>query len=309
MSMKNPGISKRERYVLLRIPLLILKAFYYRAKASYKIPGQPFDSFGRRISFLFLLKGKWGVFLHLLCNPVSIVRYFEFSFAADFVQWDSVRKGLDVSSPRLLFIYLLHKFPKIHFDIINPDCRDIRETEEYLDVLKLRNRSNVLSLDVMNAPFQENSYDVITSLSVLEHIPDDDDTVVIRKIWSFLKTKGRLIITVPCSRTYYEEWNDVDKYGLGNPTKDGKYFFQRVYDMPTIREKIIDVLGTEPVMMKIFGEKEKGIYADYEKKWNTFGLRETVKDPYHIFSDYRQFQRFEDLVGIGVCGMIFEKGA
>ena len=309
MSINNTGISNGGRYTVLRIPYLILKAFYYRVKAFDKLPGRPFDSYGRRISFSFLLKGKPKIFLHLLCNPVSIVRYFEFAFALESANWASVRKCLDVSSPRLFFIYLLKKFPLIHFDIINPDEKDIDETNEYLDVLKLKRRASVTPRDALHIPFPDNSYDIVTSISVLEHIPDDEDMLVIRKLWDLLKTGGRLIITVPCAQSYFEEWKEIDVYAQGNPEKDGDYFFQRFYDLPTLRKRVIEVLGTEPVLMSVFGEKEKGIYADYEKKWISLGLRETVKDPFHIVSDYRNFKNFEDLEGIGVCGLIFEKGA
>jgi len=309
MSINNAGTYTRGTYTVLQIPLLILKAFYYRAKASGKLPGHVFDAFGRRISFRFLLNGKSEIFLRLLCNPVSIVRYFEFSFVADHVPWNSVTKALDVSSPRLLFLYLLQKFPGLCFDIINPDGRDIQETRDHLDVLGLHGRSNVLPLDVMNVPFPDNSYDVVTSVSVLEHIPGDDDTRVLRKLWGLLKEKGRLVITIPCGREYGEEWRSVDMYGLGYPMRDGKYFFQRIYDMPTVKKRIIEVIGTEPATMQVFGEKTKGTYAEYEKRWISLGLPETVKDPFHIASEYRHFQRLEDLEGMGVCGMIFEKGA
>jgi len=301
-------ITTQNLYGIASIPVLIFKALYYRLKASGKLPGQPFDSYGRKISFSFLLKGKPTIFLYLFCNPVSIVRYFEFAFALESANWASVRKCLDVSSPRLFFIYLLKKFPLIHFDIINPDGKDIDETNEYLDVLKLRRRANVLSLDALHIPFPDNSYDIVTSISVLEHVPDDEDMLVIRKLWSLTKAGGRLLLTVPCARSYFEEWREIDVYGQGKPGKDGKYFFQRIYDLPTLRKRVIEVLGTEPVLMSVFGEKEKGIYADYEKRWVTHGLRETVMDPYHIVSDYRYFSGFEELKGIGVCGLIFEKG-
>jgi predicted SAM-dependent methyltransferase len=306
---KEIGVTTQNLHKIAWIPALIIKALYYRVKASDKLPGKSFDSYGRKISFLFLLKGKPKIFLSLLLNPVSIVRYFEFAFALESTNWASMRKCLDVSSPRLFFIYLLKKFPSIQFDIINPDVKDIGETKEYLDVLKLKRQANVVSREALHIHFPDNSYDIVTSISVLEHVPDDEDMLVIRKLWNLLKSGGRLIITVPCAQSYFEEWRQVDVYGQGNPEKDGNYFFQRIYDLPTLRKRVIEVIGTEPVLMTVFGEKEKGIYEDYERRWAAHGLRETVLDPYHIVSDYRYFSGIEDLKGIGVCGLIFEKGA
>ena len=307
MTQTEMGITTKYLYGIPWIPVWILKALYYRLKASGNLPGQPFDSYGRKISFSFLLKGKAKIFLHLLCNPVSIVRYFEFAFALESANWASVRKCLDVSSPRLFFIYLLKIFPRIHFDI-NPDEKDIDETNVYLDVLKFTRRVNVVHRDALHIPFPDNSYDIVTSISVLEHIPDDEDMLSIRKLWNLLKTGGRLIITVPCAQSYSEEWREVDVYGQGKLGKDGNYFFQRIYDLPTLRKRVINVVGTEPLLMSVFGEKEKGIYADYERRWVARGLGETVKDPFHIVSDYRYFPGLDELKGIGVCGLIFEKG-
>lgn len=295
-------------YGMARIPALILKALYYRVIASEKLPGRSFDSYGRMISILFLLRGKPRIFLDLLCNPVSIVRYFEFAFALESVCWPSVRKCLDLSSPRLFFMYLLKKYPHIHVDFVNPDEKDIGETLEYLDVLRLTDRTCVAVRDALQIPFPDNSYDVVTSISVLEHIPDDEDIRALRKLWNLLKPDGRLILTVPCARSYFEEWREGDIYGLGAPEKHGRRFFQRIYDPPTLRKRIIDVLGTEPVRLSVFGEKEKGIYKEYEKRWAACGLRETIRDPLHVVSDYRYFPGIENLEGIGVCGLIFTKG-
>ena len=245
----------------------------------------------------------------MVCNPVSIVRYFEFAFGLESANWNLMSKCLDVSSPRLFYLYLLHTYDHITFDVLNPDLQDLQETAEYLKVLKLTDRVTLTNCDIMSISTERNDYDLISSISVLEHIPDSQDKLALGKLWELLRPGGRLIITVPCANVYSEEWRETDVYGQGNPEKEGKFFFQRFYDMPAIKERIIDELDVEPIIIKVFGEKKEGAYAEYEKRWIAAGLWETIKDPYYIARDYQLYSQITDLKGIGICGLVFEKGA
>ena len=108
-------------------------------------------------------------------------------------------------------------------------------------------------------------------------------------------------------KTYQEEWRGDDVYGLGNPQKANQYFFQRFYDYNSLRLRFMDSIGSEPKTIQVFGEKKYGIFFEYEKRWIRDGLKETVKDPWHIVHDYQMFPSIDDLPGMGVCGLIFQK--
>lgn len=279
-----------------------LYLFLYR-----KLEGIKFDTYGKRISFVFLFKNKIHTFINLFCNPVSIVRYFEFPFVFKNVDWKNTEKYLDISSPRLFFIYILSNYSNLELEAINPDKNDLNDTKNILETLKITEKIHLNSYDVSQLPFPDQSFDVITSISVIEHIPDKGDSIAMQEMWRVLKTGGKLIITVPCQAIYEEEYRGNNIYGLDNQEKNGNYFFQRFYDKNTLKSRLFDSIGVEPKVIEFFGEKQKSIFSNYEKRWIKDGLNETIKDPLHIVRDYQKFPIIDDLPGMGVCGLVFEK--
>ncbi len=286
---------------------LLCKSLIFRIIAGSDISGKEFDSYGRILSFKFLVKGDFSRFITLLANPVSIVRYFEFPFALAAINCKLGNLCLDVSSPRLFLLYLLHKYPDLYLEIVNPDINDLNETAVYLKALGNSVSVNLSSHDVIKLPYPDNYFDAITSISVIEHISDMGDSLAMKEMWRVLKPGGKLVITVPCSKYHYEEWRDEDVYGLGNQPKNNKYFFQRFYDTNTIKCRLYDSIGIEPSVIEIFGEKQPGKFIEYEKRWLKFGIEETIKDPWYIVKDYKYFTAIDVLPGIGVCGLVFEK--
>ncbi len=222
-------INKTIRFALkgFKFSYLIVKSLIVRFLFTKNLPGQEFDTFGRKLSITFLIKRDFTHFVKLLCNPVSIVRYFEFPFVHEAVDWNLANKCLDISSPRLLFVYLLKRYPDLHVDIINPDDGDLKETEKFIKVANLHGRTNIHNIDATRKlPFPDDCFDIITSVSVFEHMSKDGDKHAMQEAWRVLKPKGKLILTFPCSRNSYEEFCEKDVYGLNKGTKKEKYFFQ-----------------------------------------------------------------------------------
>lgn len=286
---------------------LITRSLISRVKAGNLLPGKEFDTYARIRSVFFLLKGNWQNFRSWLCNPVSIVRYFEFPFVLDAVDFSKANSCLDVSSPRLFDIYLLSKNKHIKLELINPDKKDLEDTNIHLNTLGLSERASLASHDATCLPYENNSFDVVTSISVIEHIPDDGDSLAVKEMWRVLKPGGKMVITVPCAKEGYEEWRDKDAYGLGLSQQNEKYFFQRFYDTSSLQSRIFNHVGLLPKEVKVFGEKRSGVFHDYEQRWMKFGLEETIHDPLHIVRDYKSYPSIESLVGMGVCGLVFEK--
>lgn len=286
---------------------LIFLSFISRIKAGSLLPGKEFDFYSRKHSIDFLLKGDWSRFLNWICSPVSIVRYFEFPFALNSIDCHKIKNGLDISSPRLFFMYLLSKNKHIKFEILNPDVHDLKETEICLDTLGLLNQVNLVTCDATQLPYADNYFDIVTSISVIEHIPDDGDSLAIKEMWRVLKPGGKIIITVPCMIEHFDEWRALDVYGLGHLKEDNKYFFQRFYDSKTIKTRLFDAIGIHPKQIQVYGEKQAGTFSSYEQRWIKFGLKETIQDPLHIVRDYKEFPSISSLVGMGICALVFEK--
>jgi hypothetical protein len=118
---------------------------------------------------------------------------------------------------------------------------------------------------------------------------------------------GRLILTVPVDREFRVEYRDTDYYGTQVDWGDGKYFFQYVYDKHSLWERLIKPLGRDPTVVRWFGERERGRYGEYERRWIEQGRDCTVEDPREMAEHYREFATWEEMPGTGVCGLMIQK--
>ena len=182
------------------------------------------------------------------------VRYFEFAFAWRSILGLSIRTYLDVSSPRLLPLLLVQDRPEVQATLLNPDHQDLPVTMRLARAMNIERRCRFESTVIADVDLPEQSMDVVTSISVLEHVPDDRTAV--RKIWSLVKPGGRLILTVPCARTASEEYIDQDRYGLLQPDDEGFVFWQRYYDHSMLQDRIFSTTGA-PARLQVYGEKRQ----------------------------------------------------
>jgi len=275
----------------------------YRRAERLGAPGLDFARFGRRTGINLLLRGDPGG-PALLLTPVNIVRYWEFSFA-----WEALagRGGrcLDVASPRLFSIRVASSRNGVHVRMINPDGQDACVTRRFA------RRLNLTQLAVEALPVEElddRRYDLIWSISVLEHIAGDrGDTEAIRRLYGALAPGGRLIVTVPVARKYEIEMREHDEYGLGTPGAGGTYFFQRLYDEAAIHRRLIEPSGGAATQIEWWGERTPGRFRAYEKRWIAEDHRCTVDDPEEVAREYRTYRTWGEMPGLGVCGIVMDK--
>src|SRR5512138_2541023 len=127
--------------------------------------GRDFDVYGRRLGLRLLAKRAPGARDYLL-NPVACVRYFEFDFARRHLP-NRVRRGLDLSSPRLFSFWALESRRAGEVLMCNPDDADLKLTRALAQAVGLSG----LSLDGMGMdglPRLDTTFDAIWSISVLE---------------------------------------------------------------------------------------------------------------------------------------------
>ena len=192
---------------------MTIKSFYYKKKAiKLGICGMGFDNFGRSLGWTIIKRGNYSIGKQLLMNPINIVRYFEFQFAYDSNDWIQLENILDVSSPRIFCLYITANHPKIKYTYINPDTKDTYETQEILDAsghhpenLTIRNE------DATQLNYPNNSFNSVVSISVIEHIPNDGDMKALQEMWRIIAPGGKLIITIPYSPNYIEEYFDFNQ--------------------------------------------------------------------------------------------------
>jgi len=291
---------------IFTLPLLPLKTFYYWQKSEKtKLPGKEFATFGFKLAFKLLLKGKLS--LKLFLNPVSIVRYFEYDFVHSCMGNINDKNILDVSSPYLFGFYISVKNNcKYHYN--NPDKKDLENVKSLANKIKFAGNYLTECLDAKKMHYEDNNFDRIVSISVIEHVNNNGDSEVMREMWRVLKPGGHLILTFPVKKEYEEEFISEDIYNLNREETEGQFFFQRYYDDKKIEERLLSSLNNfEIVEKKVFGEITSGFYDGYKRRWEKSGYRETVKDPYYISKHFKYFPRINELNGLGVMGLTIKK--
>lgn len=283
----------------------ILAPLYWFLAYATKTPGLRFRKYFALMGLRFLFR-KWDFqnAYRLIMMPMDSLRYFEFEF-----MWGSARKldmrtCLDVSSPRLFPLMLADRLPNVSVDLINPDKRDLTETTVMAQVMGLGDRCRFHPKLIGDVDLVPGSYDLVTSMSVIEHITDDKAAITM--MWELLKPGGRLLITVPCATTAYEEYINQNDYELSELGDDGFIFFQRFYDEILLEERVFSITG-RPVRFQIYGEKDAGSYEknEYEKRTNpNFPF---WRAPLDMGLKYEYKRNLSDLSGIGVIAFEFLK--
>jgi len=297
----------RDRLKLLFLfPLHLVKLFIYCLKTDAdNLPGKEFAEFGYKTGLRLLFKGKFS--LKLLLNPVSIVRFFEFDFVKSNLDLIDNLNILDVSSPYLLGFYLCNN-EEINYTYINPDKRDLYNVHSLANRLDFCSNYTTVYADARTLDYADNRFDVVLSISVIEHVSGSDDSRVMKELWRVVKPGGLLILTFPVKKDYEEEFISEDIYNLDQEETKGKFFFQRYYDDKNIEERLLSSLDNfEIVEKKVFGEIINGFYDEYKMRWEKSGYWETVKDPYYISKHFKYFPGIEDLTGLGVMGLTIKK--
>jgi SAM-dependent methyltransferase len=288
------------------LPVLILKKIYFWHKTNkLSLPGREFAEYGFGIAKKLLLKGK--ISLKLLLVPVSFVRYFEFSYASKNLSVNEHDNILDVSSPYLFGFFQSSKY-SIDYLYINPDRKDLSNVISFSKRLEFKATYTAKEIDALNLPFENAAFDKIVSISVIEHIAEDGDSMAMKEMWRVLKPGGFLIISFPVKKEFEIEHKDEDLYNLNIEKKSGVYFFQRIYDKQKIKERLLSSIDDFEIISKeIFGTITKEFYNEYRKRWIKYSYWETVKDPYYITKYFTRFSDINELEDIGVMGLTIKK--
>ena len=281
---------------------------YWLGARSYGIPGLRFAFDSARLALRSLLGKRNGVsyaeIYRMLFTPVESTRYFEFGLAWDFLSDISIGRYLDVSSPRLFPLALMAQRPEATAELINPNREDLNLTGRLVRACGLADRCTLWNCLIEEAPLGPSAFDLITSLSVVEHIPADKNAA--QRMWDLLKPGGKLVLSVPCAAVAEEQYIDADQFGLQRPDEEGFFFLQYLYDDVLLQERFYSVLG-RPTRYGIYGEKEPGsLRRGLIKKWSGAKYPQW-REPYTMAQDFHRYQTLGDLPGEGVIVMVFEK--
>ncbi len=276
---------------------------------AWPVPGLDFQRRCAVLGMRLLLARPWRESVRwafeLLFRPMDSTRYFEHAFI-----WSALHplegntRHLDVSSPRLVPIMLLRHNAGLICDMINPDQFDLEQSRKLVSLLKLSNRCKLYKTTISDTPFEAEEFDLVTCMSVLEHIVDDRQGLT--NIWRLLRRGGRLVLTVPCKAAASEQWIDKDIYGLQVPDERGFVFWQRYYDDRMLRERIFSIAG-EPVRIVVYGEKRQGTMSENTRRKRRDPFYPYWAEPIFMGREFKTWASVSSLPGEGVAGMEFIK--
>ena len=304
----HPPPMTRARAIANTVAATILTPPYLLMAHRCRTPGLLFHLDCALLGLRLLFRKKNTVptemIYAILFHPMDSTRYFEFDFVWNALSSEPFNRYLDVSSPRLFPILLVAKRPEVAAEMINPDGKDILQTESLVRALGLESRCRLTQCLVGSAPLPDGAFDVVTSISVLEHIPED--TGAIRKMWSLLRPGGRLLLSVPCAAESSEQYISENPYGVLEPGDDGYTFWQRFYDDEALQERIFRITG-RPRRYGIYGEVRPGTFRRNAYRKISDPHYPFWREPYMMGREYRYFGSVGELPGEGVIAMEFVK--
>lgn len=138
---------------------------------------------------------------------------------------------------------------EVHAVDLDPEVERLRETTDHIPLL---GTLVVRQADLRSLPYENDTFDRVTVISVIEHVPGTGDTEGIRDLARVLKPGGRLVLTVPFGRTARDFFLNEKVYSedfRGEPV-----FFQRHYTPETLRTRLLEPSGLRELRRAYFGE-------------------------------------------------------
>jgi len=150
-------------------------------------------------------------------------------------------KVLDVGSPKMFGLYLAKR---LSLEVALTDISELN-VDEYQIIwrsleAKAKGRAVFSLQDARSLQFPDGEFDVVYSMSVIEHIEGDaGDSQAIRELLRVLRPGGMLVLSVPFGSRYVEQ-KRIGFAGAVRKTDDQHaYFFQRIYDPATFEKRIL----------------------------------------------------------------------
>jgi len=190
-------------------------------------------------------------------DPLPYYRCIEIPWVVSAMELPQYATVLDVASPKFIGVWLAG-----HFDlnIVLTDISDYFTVDYKLFAAALSNVNSQITMETQDArhmTYRDGSFHVVYSVSVLEHIPDDGDSVAIREMERVTKPGGRFLITVPFRQTYAEAFVTKDVYE--RKSEGSLIHWSRYYDLRTLNERLISqVKNSHLVSASIFRHRPLG---------------------------------------------------
>lgn len=187
---------------------------------------------------------------NMALNPIDSTRYCEFTYLLKYMKNGRrpLERVLDVSSPTMLAYAFSNSGQVVKSDI------NIRESL----LVRRSQRLQFLVQDSRRLSFCEGIFDLVYSISVIEHI-FVGYTLAVREMIRVLKPGGILYLTFPVCSRRVEEWLDHEVYSHQYRSA-GKTFFQYRFSEADVLELTVAASCAHVVQKGIFWERKAGRY-------------------------------------------------
>ncbi|MBZ0255775.1 class I SAM-dependent methyltransferase [bacterium] len=102
--------------------------------------------------------------------------------------------------------------------------------------------------DVTRLPLADHSFDGVSALCMIEHLPYETDKAAMREIFRVLKPGGVAAITVEGNSEHFEEWLELPYeigFQIGNENPQMEELFCRNYSEETLEQRLIQTENWE----------------------------------------------------------------
>lgn len=197
--------------------------------------------------------------LKRLILPLSYWRSVEFLYAWNGLAAAQPRRVLDLGSPKDLAL-LLARYAGVEVvatDIL-PSAVDVCERFARAQGICGSGPGKVLPevQDGRSLTYADDSFDAAFSVSVLEHIPDHDDTTAISELVRVVRPGGVVVVTAPYDLSYRETFVSGDVYER-SAVKGEPVFFERHYDDASLKRRLLSIPGTYVADLQLWGERAR----------------------------------------------------
>jgi SAM-dependent methyltransferase len=171
--------------------------------------------------------------------PLWPTRYLELPWALRALAASPDERLLDLGSSKLLAVALARR--GVHVTTVDELTSEI---ERWRALTEGEPTLEFLVADGRALPFPEASFDHATSISVLEHVTGDrGDAEALSELARCVRPGGRVLITLPYSRSAWIEYRNAPVYVDHGPADEvgEMFFFQRWYDDEAVKRLIAAV--------------------------------------------------------------------
>lgn len=194
--------------------------------------------------------------LKRLCLPVSYWRTAEFGYV---MRRLTIARGsliLDLGSPKdLAFLLARHRGYAVTAIDVLPEAIELAGRYAVAQGM-CGSGPGLVNSEVQDGralPYPDDSFDAAYSVSVLEHIPNNGDTVALRELLRVVKPGGFVVVTTPYDRKYRETFVDGPVYERKQVACE-PVFFERHYDEESLARRLTDAVGASLVDREFWGE-------------------------------------------------------